>query len=371
MLCQFGIMGSIYMEKVMGIANPRVGLANVGTEEHKGGVLQNEAYRLLSGTNLNFVGNIEGRDVPGDACDVLVADGFSGNLILKTYEGAAIEIMARIKAIFGKNIKNKLAAAMIMGDLKGLAKEMDYHEYGGAPIIGISRPVFKAHGSSKARTMKNAIKLTKQFTQANVINEIEKNISIYKPKIYRTVGEIRSGRKNDLSQLEEKLGYKFRDIKYLRTGLTHSSYANEFRKLNMKCNERQEFLGDAVLSIVVSDYIYRNCPMLPEGDLTKLRAALVCEKSLAGYARSIGLGKYLLLSRGERHTNGQDRSSILADAFEAVIAAIYLDGGMEEARKFIYNFVVPDIKGGKLIKSKDYRFKDYKTESWEARHTGG
>ncbi len=180
MLCQFGIMGSIYMEKVMGIANPRVGLANVGTEEHKGGVLQNEAYRLLSGTNLNFVGNIEGRDVPGDACDVLVADGFSGNLILKTYEGAAIEIMARIKAIFGKNIKNKLAAAMIMGDLKGLAKEMDYHEYGGAPIIGISRPVFKAHGSSKARTMKNAIKLTKQFTQANVINEIEKNISIYK-----------------------------------------------------------------------------------------------------------------------------------------------------------------------------------------------
>ena len=167
--------------------------------------------------------------------------------------------------------------------------------------------------------------------------------------------------KNDFSQLEEKLGYKFRDIKYLSTGLTHSSYANEFRKLNIKCNERQEFLGDAVLSIVVSDYIYRNCPMLPEGELTKLRAALVCEKSLAGYARSIGLGKYLFLSRGERHTNGQDRPSILADAFESVIAAIYLDGGMEEARKFIYNFVVPDIKGGKLIKSKDYRFKDYKT----------
>lgn len=180
MLCQFGIMGSIYMEKVMVIENPRVGLANVGTEEHKGGALQNEAYRLLSGTNLNFVGNIEGRDIPGDSCEVLVADGFSGNLILKTYEGVAIEIMSRIKAIFGKNIKNKLAAAMIIGDLKGFAKEMDYHEYGGAPIIGISKPVFKAHGSSKARTVKNAIKLTKQFTQANVINEIEKNISMYK-----------------------------------------------------------------------------------------------------------------------------------------------------------------------------------------------
>lgn len=163
-----------------------------------------------------------------------------------------------------------------------------------------------------------------------------------------------------MESLQETLGYKFDNVQYLKTGLTHSSYANEYKKLNMKCNERQEFLGDAVLSIVVSDYIYKNCPSLPEGELTKLRASLVCEKSLAGYARSINLGKYLLLSKGERRSNGNDRPSILADAFESVIAAIYLDGGMEEARKFVLRFVVPDIKSAKKI-----RFKDYKTELQE------
>lgn len=163
-----------------------------------------------------------------------------------------------------------------------------------------------------------------------------------------------------MEELEKSLGYRFKEINYLKTGLTHSSYANENKKNNIKCNERQEFLGDAVLSIVVSDYIYKNCPNLPEGDLTKLRASLVCEKSLAGYARSIQLGKYLLLSKGERRSNGNDRPSILADAFESVIAAIYLDGGMEEARKFVLRFVIPDIKSAKTI-----RFKDYKTSLQE------
>ena len=115
-----------------------------------------------------------------------------------------------------------------------------------------------------------------------------------------------------MKELEKVLDYKFKNIDYLKIGLTHSSYANEHKKLHIKCNERQEFLGDAVLSIVVSDYIYKHCPSLPEGDLTKLRAALVCEKSLAGYARSINLGDYLLLSKGERHSNGQERPSILA-----------------------------------------------------------
>ena len=163
-----------------------------------------------------------------------------------------------------------------------------------------------------------------------------------------------------MEELQKSLGYRFKEINYLKTGLTHSSYANENKKNNIKCNERQEFLGDAVLSIVVSDYIYKNCPDRPEGELTKLRASLVCEKSLAGYARSIHLGKFLLLSKGERRSNGQDRPSILADAFESVIAAIYLDGGMEEARKFVLRFVIPDIKSAKTI-----RFKDYKTSLQE------
>ena len=156
-------------------------------------------------------------------------------------------------------------------------------------------------------------------------------------------------------KLEKRLEYKFNNIEYLKTALTHSSYANEV-KGDVKCNERLEFLGDAVLSIIVSDYIFKNCPHLPEGDLTKLRASLVCEKSLCGYARSLNVGECLLLSRGEHHCGGYDRPSILADAFEAIIAAIYLDGGIENARKFVLRFVIPDIEN-----PRPKTFKDYKT----------
>ncbi len=177
MLQQFAIMGSIYMNKVMGIDNPRVGLANVGTEEHKGGSLQQEAYESLRATPINFIGNVEGRDIPADGCDVLVTDGFNGNLILKTYEGVAMELMGKIKGLFKKNAKNKIAAAMIMSDLKKLAKEMDYNEYGGAAIMGVNKPVFKAHGSSKAKTIKSALRLTKQFVEGNVVEEISTNIA--------------------------------------------------------------------------------------------------------------------------------------------------------------------------------------------------
>lgn len=177
MLQQFAIMGSIYMNKVMGIDDPRVGLANVGTEEHKGGSLQQEAFELLKATPINFIGNIEGRDIPADGCDVLVTDGFNGNLILKTYEGVAMELMSKIKSVFMKNVKNKIAAAMIMSDLKKLAKEMDYNEYGGAAIMGVNKPVFKAHGSSKAKTIKSALRLTKQFVEGGVVEEISTNIA--------------------------------------------------------------------------------------------------------------------------------------------------------------------------------------------------
>lgn len=177
MLQQFAIMGSIYMNKVMEIDNPRVGLANVGTEEHKGGSLQQEAFELLKATPINFIGNVEGRDIPADGCDVLVTDGFNGNLILKTYEGVAMELMSKIKSVFMKNVKNKIAAAMIMSDLKKLAKEMDYNEYGGAAIMGVNKPVFKAHGSSKAKTIKSALRLTKQFVEGGVVEEISTNIA--------------------------------------------------------------------------------------------------------------------------------------------------------------------------------------------------
>lgn len=158
-----------------------------------------------------------------------------------------------------------------------------------------------------------------------------------------------------LSQLEEKLEYQFKNRQLLATAMTHSSYANE-SKGRAVCNERLEFLGDSVLGIVVADYLYKNHPEMPEGDLTKTRAALVCEKALCKFSTQLGVGDHLLLSNGEKHSGGRTRPSILADAFEAIIAAIYLDSGMEEARKFILRFIIPAIQT-----QKQNTFKDYKT----------
>ena len=159
---------------------------------------------------------------------------------------------------------------------------------------------------------------------------------------------------NDLKLCQEKLGYHFHKVKYLTIALTHSSYANEGKK-GEPCNERQEFLGDAVLSIIVSDYLFRHYSHLPEGELTKLRAALVCEKALCQYAIELGLGNFLFLGKGEESTGGRKRPSILADAFEAVIAAIYLDGGMEPATEFVLHYVVPAIENHTPAAFKDYK----------------
>jgi ribonuclease-3 len=158
---------------------------------------------------------------------------------------------------------------------------------------------------------------------------------------------------HNLAALEKTIGYTFKNKEYLETAITHSSYANE-RGRDIKYNERQEFLGDAALSIIVSDYLYRSTH-LSEGDLTKLRAMLVCEESLCGFARSIALGNYMLLGKGEAQSGGTDRPSILADAFEAVIAALYLDGGMDAAR----DFVLPFVKN--MQESEKVSFHDYKT----------
>lgn len=176
MLRQFAIMGSAYMESVMNVPTPRVGLVNVGTEPHKGRDLQREAYEMLKETPVNFIGNVEGRDVPAGKCDVLVTDGFSGNLILKTYEGVAMELMKKIKGVFSQKLKNKLAGAMVLSDMKAMKKEFDYNTYGGAPVMGCSKPVFKVHGSAKANTFKNAIGLTVNFVNGNVIDKISESI---------------------------------------------------------------------------------------------------------------------------------------------------------------------------------------------------
>lgn len=157
-----------------------------------------------------------------------------------------------------------------------------------------------------------------------------------------------------VEELESKIGYTFKNRKLLKIALTHSSFANESGGRYMSY-ERLEFLGDSVLGIITSDYIFRTFPHLPEGELTKLRATLVCEKQLCVFSQELGLKKFIKLSRGERHCMGQNRPSILADVFEAICAAIYLDSGMEEAKNFVLKFIVPAVKNPKIQNAKDYK----------------
>ncbi|MCR5637113.1 MAG: phosphate acyltransferase PlsX [Clostridiales bacterium] len=177
MLLQFAHMGSVYMSEVMGIENPRIGLANIGTEDHKGGELQHEAFAMLKESNLNFIGNIEARDIPFDACDVVVCDGFTGNIILKMYEGVAMAMMKKIKGMFTKSLKTKLAASMLLKDIGELKKALDYNEFGGAPLLGCSKPVFKVHGSAKAKTVKNAFRLTMQYAECGAVEKMKKSMT--------------------------------------------------------------------------------------------------------------------------------------------------------------------------------------------------
>ncbi len=157
-----------------------------------------------------------------------------------------------------------------------------------------------------------------------------------------------------MKTLQKTIGYTFKNEELLKNALTHSSYAHEHKHPEW-CNERLEFLGDSVLSIVVSDYLFQNYPNTPEWELTRIRAASVCEKALFGFAGQIGLGEALLLSRGEHNTGGRNRPSILADAFEAVIAAIYLDGGMASAKKFILKYVTPTLDQHRKGAIKDFK----------------
>ena len=141
-----------------------------------------------------------------------------------------------------------------------------------------------------------------------------------------------------LRELEEKTGYRFKNFEWLCMAMRHSSYVNEHHMGRLDCNERLEFLGDAVLELVSSEFLYRNYPELPEGELTKLRASLVCEPTLAMDARALDLGEYLLLGKGEEATGGRRRDSIVSDAMEATIGAVFMDGGFEEARNFVRRF---------------------------------
>ena len=152
-----------------------------------------------------------------------------------------------------------------------------------------------------------------------------------------------------LEQLEEKIGYHFKEPKLLRQAMCHSSYANERHMDRLLNNERLEFLGDAVLELITSEFLYQTYPKMPEGEATRTRASIVCEQTLALCARELGLGAFLLLGKGEDLTGGRERDSVTSDAMEALLGAIYLDGGFASAKEFVTNFILNDIEHKKLF----------------------
>ncbi|MCD7742272.1 MAG: phosphate acyltransferase PlsX [Ruminococcus sp.] len=177
MLTQFAMMGSIYMNKIMEVTSPRVALVNIGTEESKGRELELETYSRLKEAPVNFIGNIEARHVPLGEADVVVTDGFTGNIMLKLYEGMGKFFTTELKDMLTSGFKNKLAALMIMPSVKDFKKKVDYTEYGGAPLLGAAKPVIKAHGSSNAKAFYNAVRQAKAFTETGVIDETTKALA--------------------------------------------------------------------------------------------------------------------------------------------------------------------------------------------------
>ncbi|GAB7388103.1 phosphate acyltransferase PlsX [Bacillaceae bacterium] len=176
-LLQYAIMGNIYAQHVLCIAEPRVGLLNVGTEDKKGNELTKETFPLLEKANLRFIGNVEARDVVFGVCDVLVCDGFSGNVLLKAAEGIARAVFEMLKNEMTRSWPNKLAATILRPSLRRLKHKLDYAEYGGAPLLGLQGACIKAHGSSDARAFKNAIKQAERFVEHRVIELISKEIN--------------------------------------------------------------------------------------------------------------------------------------------------------------------------------------------------
>ena len=182
MLLQFAILGSCFMETTMGIKNPRVGLLNIGTEEEKGRELEHETKKLLEKAPINFVGYVEAREAPLGAVDVLVTDGFTGNVFLKACEGMGVLMKNSMKSIFFANLKTKLGALLVKKNLKGVLKHLDYKEIGGSPLLGTAKPVFKAHGSSDAKAFFGAFRQAKSFVENNAIEKMTKAIASIVPE---------------------------------------------------------------------------------------------------------------------------------------------------------------------------------------------
>lgn len=182
MLLQFAILGSCFMETAMGIKNPRVGLLNIGTEEEKGRELEHETKRLIEATSLNFIGYVEAREAPLGAVDVLVTDGFTGNVFLKACEGMGVLMKDSLKQVFFANLGTKIGAALVKKQLGGVMRHLDYKEIGGSPLLGTAKPVFKAHGSSDAKAFFGAFRQAKSFVENDAIAKMTAAIAELAPE---------------------------------------------------------------------------------------------------------------------------------------------------------------------------------------------
>ena len=181
-ICQFAFMGAKYMEKIYSIDRPRIGLLNNGTEYNKGNALQIESYQLLSDSGLNFVGHVEGKEVVFDSCDVLVTDGYTGNIFLKTIEGMGKFLLDTLKEVLTTNIVTKISTLTMNAKISEMKLRFDSAEHGGAPLLGISKPVIKAHGSSKAKAIKNAVRQAIHFVETGINDDITKFAQDYDEK---------------------------------------------------------------------------------------------------------------------------------------------------------------------------------------------
>ncbi|EIJ81534.1 putative phosphate acyltransferase [Bacillus methanolicus PB1] len=181
-ILQYAVMGSIYSEKVRAISKPRVGLLNIGTEEKKGNELAKQSFELLQNADIHFIGNVEARDLLEGAADVVVTDGFTGNMVLKTIEGTALSVFKMLKSTLTATLKSKLAAAVLKPDLVQLKNKMDYSEYGGAGLFGLKAPVIKAHGSSDANGIFHAIRQAREMVEKNVTGTITEILENKRPQ---------------------------------------------------------------------------------------------------------------------------------------------------------------------------------------------
>lgn len=189
-LREFGVMGSIYMEKVMDRKNPTVGLVNIGTEEGKGTTLTKEAFKLLKESDINFIGNIESRELQNSVCDVIVTDGFTGNALIKLTEGIALMVLREMKKRFTSDMKSKMGALLLKDQLLGIKKEFNYSEYGGAPILGVKGVVLKSHGSSDAMAIKQTILKAVPFVENHVVETIASSVAEFAVKNSEDLSEV-------------------------------------------------------------------------------------------------------------------------------------------------------------------------------------